>query len=159
MRKIRQKRSNDSRRLALPDGIRGLALISMIAYHGSWNMVYLYGADWSWFYGKGAYIWQQSICWTFLLLSGFCWSMGRRPLKNGALVFGAGLLVSMVTLWFMPQNRILFGVLTCIGSCMLIMSPMEHLLRRIPALPGILLSMLCFILTRGVTSGGFSWWL
>ena len=141
----------------LLDGIRGLALISMIAYHGCWNMVYLYGADWEWFSGKGAYIWQQSICWTFLLLSGFCWSMARRPLKNGIQVFGAGLLVSAVTLLLMPQNRILFGVLTCIGCCMLIMIPLEYLLKRISGLSGILLAVACFILTRGINSGYLGW--
>ncbi len=132
-------------------------MISMIAYHGCWNAVYMYGADWEWFYSKGAYVWQQSICWTFLFLSGFCWSMARRPLKNGIQVFGAGLLVSAVTLWLMPANRILFGVLTCIGSCMLIMKPMEYLLRRVPELPGILLSVLLFILTRGINQGYLGW--
>ena len=79
-----------SKRLALPDCIRGLTLISMIAYHGIWNLVWLYGMDWQWYRGLPGYIWQQSICWTFLLLSGFCWSMGRQPLRRGLTVFGGG---------------------------------------------------------------------
>ena len=51
----------------------------MIAYHACWDLVYLFHADWDWYRGTGAYIWQQSICWTFILLSGFCFSLGRRP--------------------------------------------------------------------------------
>ncbi len=33
------------------------------------------------------HLWQQTICWVFILLSGFCLPMGHRPLQRGALVF------------------------------------------------------------------------
>lgn len=65
-------------RYALPDTLRGLTLLSMIAYHGCWDMVYILGADWPWYQSTGAYLWQQSICWTFILLSGYSFSLGRR---------------------------------------------------------------------------------
>ena len=65
-------------RYALPDTLRGLTLLSMIAYHGCWDMVYIWGADWPWYHSTGAYLWQQSICWTFILLSGYSFSLGRR---------------------------------------------------------------------------------
>ena len=97
------------KRYHLLDGIRGIVLVSMIAYHFSWNLVYLYGVKWAWYRSTGAYVWQQSICWTFILLSGFCWSMGKQPLKRGLLVFGGGLLVTAVTLAVMPYNRVVFG--------------------------------------------------
>ena len=58
------------RRIASLDALRGLTLVSMIAYHACWDLVYLVHADWDWYRGTGAYIWQQSICWTFILLSG-----------------------------------------------------------------------------------------
>ena len=107
-------------RFQLLDTIRGIVLISMIIYHATWNMVYIYGMDWNWYKSRGAYIWQQSICWTFILLSGFCFSLGKRHLKSGLMIFGGGLLVTLVTLLAMPQNRVIFGVLTCIGSCILL---------------------------------------
>ena len=43
-------------RYHLLDGIRGIVLLSMIAYHFSWNMVYMYGAKWDWYRSTGAYI-------------------------------------------------------------------------------------------------------
>ena len=52
------------------DSIRGITLISMILYHAVWDIVYIAKVDWDWFKSDGAYIWQQSICWTFILLSG-----------------------------------------------------------------------------------------
>lgn len=140
-------------RLHLLDGIRGMVLISMIAYHFSWNMVYLYGADWRWYHGTGAYFWQQSICWTFILLSGFCWSMGRKPLKRGMLIFGGGLLVTAVTLLVMPQNRVVFGVLTLIGSSMLLLILIEPFWKNIPKEAGAVISFSLFLLCRHLNQG------
>ena len=113
------------------DLLRGVTLLSMIAYHGTWNLVYLFGVDLPWYEKLPGYIWQQSICWTFILLSGFCWSMSRNHLRRGLLVFGGGAVVSLVTCLLMPDSRILFGILTCLGSCMLLMIPLEKLLGQI----------------------------
>lgn len=140
-------------RYHLLDGIRGIVLISMIAYHFSWNMVYLYGARWAWYRSTGAYVWQQSICWTFILLSGFCWSMGRNHLKRGLMVFGGGALVTVVTLLVMPQNRVVFGVLTLIGSAMLLLILLEKLFRKIPAEAGAGVSFALFLLFRNINRG------
>ena len=66
------------KRLHFLDALRGVTLISMIAYHGMWNLVYLFGVQAPWYRGTPGYLWQQSICWTFILLSGFCWSFSLR---------------------------------------------------------------------------------
>ncbi len=118
-------------RLILLDEIRGLTLISMILYHFLWDLVYIAGISIPWYHGTGAYVWQQSICRTFILLSGFCWSLGRHPLKRGLTVFLSGWLVTLVTLVFLPENRVVFGVLTLTGSAMLLMIPADRLLRHI----------------------------
>ena len=141
------------KRYHLLDGIRGMVLLSMTAYHFSWNMVYLYGAKWAWYKSTGAYIWQQSVCWTFILLSGFCWSMGKQPLKRGVLVFCSGLLVTAVTLAVMPYNRVVFGVLTCIGSAMLLMIPLDKILTNRRQELGMIGSFGLFVLTRNINRG------
>ncbi len=141
------------KRYHLLDGIRGIVLLSMIVYHFSWNMVYMYGAKWAWYRSTGAYIWQQSICWTFILLSGFCWSMGKAPLKRGLLVFGSGLLVTAVTLVVMPYNRVVFGVLTCMGSAMLLMIPFDKILKKVAPELGMIGSFALFVLTRDINRG------
>lgn len=151
---LNKKKSDQTRkRYPLLDSIRGITLLSMILYHGAWDLVYLYHIKWDWYRGTGAYIWQQSICWTFILLSGFCWSLGRRHLKRGFMVFGGGLLVTMVTLFVMPQNRVVFGVLTLTGSCMLIMILTDRFLKKVPAQMGVIISFLLFLLTRNVNEG------
>lgn len=135
------------------DSIRGLVLISMILYHACWDLVYIFGKNWNWYRGTGAYIWQQSICWSFILLSGFCWSLGKRHIKRGVTVFAAGGIVSLVTILFMPENRVVFGVLTLIGSCMLLMTVLHKAAKAFPAPLGLTLSMAMFLLTRDINDG------
>lgn len=135
------------RRLHLLDGLRGFTLINMIAYHFLWDLIYIAGIRLPWYSGRGALVWQQCICQTFIFLSGFCWSFGRHPLKRGLTVFLSGGLVTLVTLIFVPENRVIFGVLTLIGSCMLLMIPLDRLLGKIkrPAAL-IVLTVLCGLL-------------
>lgn len=140
-------------RYGLLDSLRGLVLISMIFFHACWDLVYIFGKDWHWYLGTGAYIWQQSICWSFILLSGFCWSLGRKPGKRGLIVFLAGALVSLVTIFFMPDNKVIFGVLTLIGSCMLITVLLNKGLKYVPAGAGLAVFIVLFILTRNVNYG------
>lgn len=132
----------------------------MIIYHLVWDLVYIYGKNWTWYLSERAYLWQQSICWIFILLSGFCWSLGSKKLKRGLLVFSAGLLVSVVTMFLPGDQTIRFGVLTLLGSCMLLMLPLEKLLRRVYPVPGLLLSAALFFLFRNVNNGylGFEKW-
>lgn len=142
------------------DGIRGIALLNMIAYHTIWDLVYIYQTDWGWYKSRGAYVWQQGICWTFIFLSGFCWSLGRHALKRGITVFLGGAVITVVTLIAMPQNRVVFGVLTLTGSCMLLMNALDKWMKRLPALPCMIGSALLFLLTRNINEGylGFENW-
>ena len=140
-------------RYHLLDALRGLTLISMIAYHAMYDLVEIYGADVSWFRDTPGRVWQQSVCWTFILLSGFCWNLGKQPLRRGLTVFGGGILVTAVTFLFMPSQRILFGILTFLGSAMLVQIPLSRLLDKLPAWAGLAGSALLFILTRDINAG------
>ena len=102
------KYNNTSGRYTLLDELRGLDLVSMMLYHGCWDLVNLFGIQADWYYGLPGHLWQQSICWVFILLSGFCVQLGHHTLCRGAQVFGAGALVTAVTLLFMPEDRVVF---------------------------------------------------
>lgn len=135
------------------DGIRGAVMISMILYHTLWDIVYIFGFDIPWYRSAAAYLWQQSICWTFIIISGFCWSMGRQKLRRGITVLCAGILISLVTAVIMPQDMVVFGILTLIGSCTIIMIPSEHVLRRLSPFAGITLFSLLFFLMYKINDG------
>lgn len=141
------------RRYLLLDNIRGLLLINMILYHALWDIVYIYGVDMPWYKGNGAHIWQQCICWSFILLSGFCWSFGRNNLKRGLLVSACSVVISLVTLIFMPESKILFGVLSLIGTSMLIMIPLDKPAKRINPFVGLAISFILFLFTKEINEG------
>lgn len=47
---------------------------------------------------------------------------------RGLIISGAGVLVTAVTLLFMPEDRVVFGVLTLLGAAMLITGLLQPLL-------------------------------
>lgn len=135
------------------DNVRALAIISMVLYHAVWDLVFLYGLDLKWYSGTGAYLWQQSICWTFILISGFCWGLSKHPLKHGLLVLGAGALVQVVTGFLPAGSRIVFGVLTLLGSAALLMIPLKKVFEKIPSKIGVFLMSLLFAGFYGINDG------
>ncbi len=142
------------------DALRGVAIIIMLSYHTAWDMIYIFGVDSNLLRTQFASAWQIVGACTFIGLSGFCWSMGRKPLRSGVVCFGFGALMTIITLAVMPQNRVVFGVLTLLGSCMLLMIPLSVALRRVPALAGMVVSFVLFCFGYRISSGtlGFGSW-
>lgn len=147
------KYSDTSGRYALLDELRGLDLVSMMLYHGCWDLVNLFGIQADWYYGLPGHLWQQSICWVFILLSGFCEHTkdnsvlrhkkqrdcrDKRPCPKHLCAPAQGM---------MPQ------LLTLLGSAMLLTGLLEKPLRHIPPAAGFAISAVLFALTRNVSAG------
>lgn len=145
-----QRKPSRHRRSGLLDTIRGVTVINMVLYHAIWDLVFIFGVNWGWYLGKGAEVWQQCICCTFILLSGFCSGMSRHPVKRGLIVSGIGAAVMLVTAVFMPEDIVVFGVLTLIGSCMLLMALLRPVLEKPSPWVGLLTSLFLFLLTRHI---------
>lgn len=144
------------KRYDLLDLIRGITLISMIAYHISWDLIFIFhlkGAFARFFVSDAGNFWQQSICWTFILLSGFCIPLSHHPIKRGIIVTIAGSAVTLVTLFFMPENIVVFGILTFLGSAMILTGLLYRLLVKIPPWIGLIASGVLFYITRHVNGG------
>lgn len=135
------------------DNLRGLTFISMAFFHTMWDLVYLFGVNVSWFSSPVGYVWQQSILWTFVLLSGFCCGLSRHQLKRGVIVFGAGALVTLITVIAMPQDAVFFGVLTFLGAAMIVIASLKPYLEKFPALPALLACLVLFVVTRDIPFG------
>lgn len=125
----------------------------MIIYHGVWDLVYIFGVNWQWYHSDAAYIWQQWICWSFILISGFCMSLGSRTIKRGLTVFTAGIIISVVTAVAVPRDIVIFGILTLIGSSMLLIFPIRKVLNLIMPELGLAFSGALFFITRNISTG------
>jgi uncharacterized membrane protein len=107
------------------DAFRGICVIGMVAVHFVYDLTTLYRiVNWNlptWF--EIVKNWGGVL---FLLISGISVTLGRHSLRRGALVFGCGLLVSAVTVGMYYLNMagkgiiIYFGVLQCLGVCMMV---------------------------------------
>lgn len=81
----------------------------------------------------------------FILLSGICATLGSRPVKRGMLLLGAGMGVSAVTVLLYRTGfgdesiLIYFGVLHCLGCCMLLWPLFRRLGRMALLLTGLAL--------------------
>ncbi|WP_114861447.1 DUF1624 domain-containing protein [Azospirillum brasilense] len=107
-----------ARRVGVVDTARGVALLAMALYHGSWDLTYLGLADFDLF---GDPLWlaaRTGILGSFLILSGLSLVLAaeggidrRRFLRRFALLVLAALGVSAVSLAMFPDSPIVFGVL------------------------------------------------
>ena len=146
-------------RYRLLDTLRGFSLVSMILYHICWDLVHMYGFDWTWFMKTQGYLWQQSICWLFIFVSGFCQGLKRdeRTLssacKRGLVIMVSGLLVTAATLVFAPEAKIIFGVLFFLGFSIMLTAWLGPLLRKIPAKAGLLCSTILLFIFRNINEG------
>lgn len=123
---------NTRPRYSLLDMTRGITLLSMIAYHAAYDLTYLYHVRMPWFRDDPGQIWQQSICWTFIFLSGMCFCLGRRPVKRGLLLTGCGIIITLATAFVMPDAIVIMGILSFFGLATLITALLNPLLSRIP---------------------------
>lgn len=114
------------------DAFRGLCIIGVVLVHLVYDLTDLYGIiHWeypAWF----AFIkdWGGVL---FVLLSGICVTLGRHCVRRGLVVFAAGMLITAVTfgmykfLDFHKSIIIYFGVLQCVGVCMILWWVCKHL--------------------------------
>ena len=135
------------------DNLRGLNLISMILFHAIWDLVYIFNVNIEWYSSQIGDVWQICIACTFVILAGYCYTYSHNKLKHGLKVFIAGGIISLFTYVFMPENMILFGVLTMLGSCMIIMIVFEKFLKNLNSMVGLFVSLCLFILTYNIRHG------
>lgn len=150
-------------RYHLIDAIRGFALLNMLLFHFFYDVFIIFGQDTGWYRYPAVRLWQQFICVTFLLVSGISWHFGRNNLKRGIRLNLYGLLITVVTLLFMPSQAVWFGILNCIGCATLLMIPLHkvfaslaHYLgpyKAILSVGGLIVALFLFGLTRNVTEG------
>lgn len=166
------------------DTFRGIVIINMIAYHFLYDVFVIFGSNSMWYRQPGAFAWQQFICCSFIILSGFVWPYGKQKnLKRGIIINLLGFVITAFTMIFTPGEIIWFGILNFLGCAILLMWLLDlvfckqakktdvfvpgHLFgdHRSGALPmrfywaGLIINLALFLLLRRVTSGIFGFQL
>lgn len=123
------------------DALRGVCILGMLAVHFVYDAVDLYSVL-RWTYPGWFLLVKDWGGVVFLLLSGVCVTLGSRCVKRGFLVFSCGMLCTAVTagmyaLGLADRSVIIyFGILHCLGVCMVLWKFMKRLPSRALALLG-----------------------
>ncbi len=142
------------------DAFRGLCILGMLTVHFVFDLVELYGFV-RWDYPPLFSLIRDWGGIAFILLSGTCATLGSRSARRGLIVFGCGMLCTLVT-WGMYKLDysgsgivIRFGILHCLGICMLLWC----LCRKMPvwllAALGVTLAALGFVFQNVQVEAGW----
>lgn len=151
------------KRYDLVDTLRGISIISMIAFHTCWLMNFFgLGVSTQTLYGPAFMAWERSICSSFILISGFSFSLGHRHLRSGILLSVTGLMITLITVLFLPGINIIFGILTFLGASTLILIPADKVFMKVLAKkdsPGtaaaalLIINLIFFLITYNMGRG------
>lgn len=114
------------------DALRGLCILGMVAVHAVFDAAELYGLI-SWDYPPAFWLVKDWGSVVFVLLSGISATLGRHSVRRGSVVFGCGLVITAVTeagryLGLVEESLVIsFGILHCLGCCMILWRPLRRL--------------------------------
>ena len=100
------------------DAARGICILAMVAVHAVYDLTELYPLL-HWDAPPVFTLLQKQGGILFFLISGICATLGTSHLRRGVLVLGCAALVSAAT-YLTGSLPIRFGVLHCLGCCMLL---------------------------------------
>lgn len=141
-------------RYFLIDAIRGAAIVNMVIFHFLYDVFIVYHQNPTWYSQSLIHIWQQVICWIFILVSGFVWKFGEKAnLQRGVFLNCCGVIISLITWFVIPSEAIWFGILNFIGCAVLVLIPLEKYLEKVNAIFGICISFFFFVQFKNVQWG------
>ncbi len=119
-------------RLRLIDALRGFTIVNMVLFHLCYDLyIYDLWISEDFLFGPVGTIWERYIAISFISISGYCFSFSKNHLRRGLITLSCGLIITLVTLVAVPDEKIIFGILWFIGSAMLIMIPLDYFEGRI----------------------------
>lgn len=124
-------RDSTGGRIGAFDLVRGISVISMVAFHLCYDLKFIVGVEMAWFAPPLQDVWRCSISWVFLLVAGCMCTLSRDNLRR-ALEYGAvALAIWVVTSVAAVDTPISFGIIYCMAACTLV----AWALQRVGALP------------------------
>lgn len=145
------------------DALRGTAVVAMILYHFSYDLAYFGLFDVGFFRSGLGLNTGRLIGGSFIFLAGLSLTLSygratasrssggklfRKYLSRGLRIFSYGLVITLLTWIFLPNEMIVFGILHLIGACIILAYPFLTL-----KLPNVALGVAC--IAAGMLLRGF----
>ncbi|MGN1201714.1 MAG: heparan-alpha-glucosaminide N-acetyltransferase domain-containing protein [Eubacterium sp.] len=148
----------NKRRIHMLDEIRGFAIICMIFHHAFLDIGDVLGLSWGYKVFDALCIVQPIFWGIFIIISGMCSRLSRNTVKRGVIVLVCGGIVTLFTAVIMPLigftgAEIYFGILHCLGACMIITGLLMPLFKKIDYRIGAAISLLLYFVFNGIEGG------
>lgn len=145
-----------AKRILILDEIRGFAIICMVVHHMFYDIGFVLDVQWGYRVFDFLCNFQPFFWAAFIITSGICSRLSRNPLKRGIIVLAAGCLVTFVTAVIMPAigitgAEIYFGILSCLGCCMILSAVFKPLLQKDSAVAGLIITAFLFFVTYKIS--------
>lgn len=125
----------------------------MVFDHALFTLGYMFYHDFSRaFFDILSYI-SPLFATAFVLMCGISCMLSTNNLKRGLKILAAAFAVTLFSLFAMKDAPIVFGILHLLGSCVVLYALTKKFVDRIPALLGIIVCALLFLVTYNVDQG------
>ncbi len=114
------------------DTLRGFAIIYVMLYHFLYDLIFFGGMSIPFFFTGAWETVHQFFLVILFAVSGVCAGMSKNVLKRGAELYLLGSALTMFTTVFLPDDVIVFGVLSCFGTIMLIYGVLAPIFKKLP---------------------------
>lgn len=123
------------KRVAMLDSLRGGAMVLVMLYHLLYDLAFIHNVSLPDFLVPGHPIVEAvhtGFLWVLFAVSGICSHYSRNLLRRGVLLYLLGFGITLATALFMPDQLIVFGVLSGFGACMVLTALAAPVLDKIP---------------------------
>jgi uncharacterized membrane protein len=132
------------------DEVRGFAILCMVVYHVMYDLQNIYDVNVPIFFDSWFDIVRDVFAGTFIFISGTVCRYSKNNLKRGVQCFFIGMIVTFVTAFVPGVSPVYFGILHCLGICMMLFGLLETVLDKLPAILGMIINLLLFFITWNV---------
>lgn len=139
---------NKTHRIYFLDALRGISILYVILYHLLYDVEFIFGKTIGFFHSWG----MEAVHFFFLAIligvSGISTAFSRNIFRRGAILYILGMLITLGTALFMPENLIVFGILSFFGLIMLLYAAAKPFLDRIDWRVQLAVWILLYIIFR-----------
>lgn len=145
------------KRIGFVDEVRGFAILCMVVYHTWFDLVTIFHVDLPFLFTPEMNFVRDLFAGLFIFISGAACRLSRSNLKRGFICLCGGLILTAVTYFFLPEEKILFGILHFLGLSMILFALLQKLIDKIKfPIIGMLVFGLLFVLTCNIKGGVLS---
>lgn len=144
---------NNQKRINIIDEFRGALIVLVVIYHLFYTLAMIYHVEWSLKPFSVMRIWQPILPAMFILISGISFQLSRNNIVRGLKLAVISAAITIILWFFMPSQIIWFGILHFLAVMNIVFGLLKNQINKFPAVFGIILFSILFILTYNVHRG------